>query len=183
MPNIGRGAAGIVILGHEQVNVALVENDNDQINYEIYSTKAGKEIIHCQGLAIFIRRSATAKLDIAQLKGQMKPGKLEASGLYQRFSKMGFHYGPAYQGIISVSKGEKQLLAQLCIPAVTGIRENDYILHPSLMESILQACVCFSDLDQLSSQSFVPFSLDSLRITFSLHREKGDGCLGTLFKT
>ena len=59
-------AQPIVVTENKQVTIALFANDNEQIDYEIYSTEAEQEIIHCQGQAVFSNKSLPAKLDIEQ---------------------------------------------------------------------------------------------------------------------
>jgi hypothetical protein len=80
---------------------------------------------------------------------------------------MGLYYGPAHQGIKVIRQGEKQVLAQLQLPEDVEMNygDNVFVLHPSLMDSALQAAVGFTeDLNQLSDQPSLPFALESLRI-------------------
>jgi acyl transferase domain-containing protein len=173
----------VVVANHKLVSIALFENDKDKrIDYEIYSLDKDAEgslhdILHCQGQAEFIRKSVPGKQDIEKLKGQMKQGRLEASNLYAMFTKAGFNYGPAHQGIISILLGENQLLAQLRLPSViemgnTNGHTSGYLLHPSLMDSALQATVgLIADLNHLPSKPSVPFVLETLRIVSACTKE------------
>jgi acyl transferase domain-containing protein len=78
---------------------------------------------------------------------------------------MGLEYGPAHQGITAVDLGEKQLLAQLRVPAVVETDQQAYVLHPSLMDSALQASIgLIVDLDHVPTRPPVPFAMESLRI-------------------
>ncbi|NQZ10284.1 MAG: SDR family NAD(P)-dependent oxidoreductase, partial [Algicola sp.] len=84
---------------------------------------------------------------------------------YQAFTTMGVNIGPAHQGIVAIDKGENQLLAQLSLPSAVKNSQNDYQLHPSLMDSALQATIgLIAQLDQLPSDPQLPFALDNLRI-------------------
>ena len=53
---------------HKQISIALLANDDDEIDYEIYSQEADEEIVHCQGRAVLSREPASARLDLEQLK-------------------------------------------------------------------------------------------------------------------
>ncbi|MBL6449564.1 SDR family NAD(P)-dependent oxidoreductase [Fulvivirga sp. 29W222] len=154
----------------KQINAALYLDDSDPeegelIHYEISSDHDGEEATHFQGQAIFSSRSEAEKLDIAQLRAQMKAGKLERSNIYAAFTQMELYYGPAHQGIEAIYRGEGQVLADLVLPAVVENEHEDYVLHPSLMDSALQASIgLFQGLDQVPSQPMLPFALESLSI-------------------
>jgi acyl transferase domain-containing protein len=155
----------IVVKEKKQIYVSLFVKDNDQAGYEIYSTEAGQEVIHCEGEAAFGCPSSGMMLDVEQLKAKMKRERLEASGVYAIFSKMGLHYGPAHQGITDIYVGERQLLARLRLPAVVAPSRLEYGLHPSLMDSALQASIgLVIHADHIPDKPPVPFALDSLRV-------------------
>src|SRR5882672_6305741 len=148
----------------KQVSIGLSANDNDEIEYEIYSQDADQEIVHCQGRAVFCREPAPARLDIEQLKGQMGQGKLEPDGVYTTFARMGLVYGPSFQGITAIHRGGGQLLAQLRLPKTVADNLGDYVLHPSLMDSALQAAIGLIEGGPESNQPRLPFALETLRI-------------------
>ncbi|MBZ5509496.1 MAG: polyketide synthase dehydratase domain-containing protein [Acidobacteriia bacterium] len=162
----------MVVTEPKQVSIALSADDNDQVSYEIYSTENEQERIHCQGKAAFSRQPAPAKLDIEQLKGQMEQIKLEASGVYAMLATIGLNYGPAHQGIVAIYLGEKQVLAQLHMPAILEASRHEYVLHPSLVDSALQASIgLIVDVNHVPSKPIVPFALDSLRIISACTKE------------
>ncbi|HXH41922.1 MAG TPA: SDR family NAD(P)-dependent oxidoreductase [Thermoanaerobaculia bacterium] len=155
----------MVVERHEEVSIALFATDDDRIDYEIYSTRAGQLTMHCQGQASFSQRFAPPVLDIEQLRRQMLHGRLEARDIYPLFASMGLHYGPAHQGIVAIHLGATQLLAELRLPAVIETSGKDYVLHPSLMDSALQASIgLLVDRNQVPGKPAVPFALESLRI-------------------
>ncbi|MEE8059503.1 MAG: beta-ketoacyl synthase N-terminal-like domain-containing protein, partial [Pseudomonadales bacterium] len=160
-------AQPIVVTENKQVTIALyanalLENGREQIDYEITSTEAEQETVHCQGKALFSNKPLPAKLDIAQLQGQMQQGKLEPSDLYSALTKMGIHYGDSHQGIRAIHQGEQQLLTQLSLPAAVETKQNDYLLHPGLMDAALQASMVLSE--EAILQPTLPFSLEILEI-------------------
>src|SRR6266850_2019094 len=149
----------------KQVSIALLANEHQQIDYEIYSQDADQEIVHCQGRVVLSREPAPVRLDIEQLKGQMGQGQLEPSSLYAAFARMGLIYGPSFQGITTIHRGSNQVLAELRLPKTVEDTPGDYVLHPSLMDSALQAAVGLIDgLSELSNEPRLPFALESLRI-------------------
>jgi acyl transferase domain-containing protein len=155
----------LVILEHKQVSIAVFALDDEQLGYEVYSLEDKQKIVHCQGIAVFGGQSRPTSVDIEQLKGQMEQGELEAATVYAMFAAMGLYYGPAHQGITSISLGEKQLLAQLRLPVGIEAGHDAYVLHPSLIDSALQASIgLIFDLNHIPSEPSVPFVLKSLRL-------------------
>jgi len=154
-----------VVVEHRRISIALSANDDGRVDYEIYSTEAEVETVHCQGHAIFRRQAAPARLDLAQLRSAMGGGRLAAPDLYALCVRMGLHYGLAHQGITAIHLGDKQLLADLRLPAVVEASENEYVLHPSMIDSALQASIgLIIDRNHVPTSPPVPFVVESVRI-------------------
>src|SRR5262249_60918576 len=150
---------------HKQISIALLTRDNDEIDYEIYSQGTDEEIVHCQGRAVLSRQMGTARLDLEHLNGQMGRHQVEPSGIYAACARMGLIYGPSFQGIAAISQRSDQLLAQLRLPRTVEDTSEDYVLHPSLVDSALQAGVALINGEPgRFEQLRLPFALDSLRI-------------------
>src|SRR5260370_22054156 len=102
----------------------------------------------------------------------MEQGRLEASAVYAVLARMGLIYGPAHQGISALYLGKKQVLGQLRLPAIIETTHPEYVLHPSLMDSALQASVgLLIDVNHAPGKPYVPFALESLRILSACTRE------------
>jgi polyketide synthase PksN len=158
-------AQPIVVTEDKRVDIGLFVKSNDEVTFEIYSKDGEQEIVHCQGIASYSYHSVPQRMDIRQLKDQMGKGRIQSAGLYSVFTSLGLVYGPAYQGITELYQGEKQVLAELVLPPVVRADQNEYTLHPSLMDSSLQAALGLID-DSTSPllQPLVPFALDTIRI-------------------
>jgi polyketide synthase PksN len=165
-------AQPIVVAEKKQVNIALAPKGHEEIDYEIYSQETGHEVVHCQGRAVLSSQSAPAPIDLERLKGQMRRGQLEPSDAYAACARMGLVYGPSFQGITAIHRGSDQLLARLRLPKVVEDTSGDYVLHPSLMDGALQACVGLIDgLTEGSDQPGMPFAMESLRVVSPCSRE------------
>jgi hypothetical protein len=87
------------------------------------------------------------------------------------FSSYGMDYGPEYQELSRYNLGTRQVLAKLSLPySARGTREQ-FILHPSLTDSALQASigllldgVTHISGDDVLNKPLLPFSLDTLEI-------------------
>ena len=158
----------VVVPDNKEVNIALWPDDNNGIDFEIYSqgqsTEGGlHETIHCRGKANHIVNPAPAKLDIEQLKAEMQRGTLNSAGIYAAYMKMGLNYGPTHQVISTILQGEDQLLAQLRSSDLE--EQTPYLLHPGLTDGALQSTVgLIDDINQVPDKPSVPFALESIRI-------------------
>ncbi|MBV9493621.1 MAG: SDR family NAD(P)-dependent oxidoreductase, partial [Acidobacteria bacterium] len=155
-----------IVVDHAQdVAIALFPAEGDFVDYEVSTTHNGQPAIHCQGRASFQRSDAPARIDLAQIESRIGAHRLEAADVYSRFTAMGLHYGPAHQGITAIRLGDRELLADLELPPVVEASRQAYVLHPSLMDSALQASIgLVADANRIPDHPAVPFALASLRV-------------------
>ncbi|MEO8036259.1 MAG: SDR family NAD(P)-dependent oxidoreductase, partial [Acidobacteriota bacterium] len=134
----------VIVTGRMQISIALSESDYDEIAFEIYSEENQQESVRCQGRAVWSGRPARGRVDVDQLRKQMQQGRLDESSVYAAFGQMGLHYGPAHQSIAALYLGENQLFAELRLPPCVKTTQDEYILHPSVMDGALQASIRLS---------------------------------------
>lgn len=153
-----------VVNESKQLSITLFE-DGNKIGYEIYDLEKENKI-YCRGKALLSNNSSTSiKLDIEQLKVQMPFGKLDTTKFYDVFSKMGMSYGKSFQGIKTIYQGDYQLLVQLSLSGIVTDNQRDYILHPCLMDCLLQAAMYLTiDQDNLPDKPLYPLFLKYLTI-------------------
>ncbi|HEV3040322.1 MAG TPA: SDR family NAD(P)-dependent oxidoreductase, partial [Candidatus Angelobacter sp.] len=156
-------AQPVIVTQNKQISIALLANKADQIDYEIYSQEADEEVIHCQGSAIWSNLTTPPRLDLEQLKRQTDQGYLEPGSVYATCARIGLAYGPTLQGIKVMYRGNNQLLAQLELPKTVENTSSEYLLHPSLIDSVLQAAIGLID----GGSERLPFAVESLRIVSS----------------
>src|SRR5579864_950131 len=149
----------------KQISIALLANDREQIDFEIYSQDAEQEVVHCQGRAVWSHEPAPARLGVDRLKAQMRQGHMDPSAVYAAVVQSGLVYGPSFQAITAIHLGNGEVLAQLRLPANVADKSAEYVLHPSLMDGAMQACVVL--MEGASGGPREPrtsFGLDSLRM-------------------
>ena len=138
-------ARPIVANGHEQsAHIGLHPEENGQIRYKIYTELTDgdeRAIVHNQGVATFNVCDKLSPLDLPGLQASMNHGHLNPKHCYDAFKRMGIDYGSGHQGLESVYASRNQVLAKLSLPLSIRETQNDYILHPSLMDSALQATI------------------------------------------
>jgi hypothetical protein len=95
----------------------------------------------------------------------MQRASVDAGSQYESLSGAGMRYGPAYRGITSIHAGSNQLLAQISLPGTVlddrSVANEDFVLHPIMMDSALQAAF---GLISPENQPSLPVGLEVLRI-------------------
>jgi acyl transferase domain-containing protein/acyl carrier protein len=157
-----------------QVHIALYP-EADRIAYEIYSRSdaAGADpVVHSQGIAEFNVGKAIPVLDLTALRAECGQTTLTALQLYEAFKTVGLDYGPAHRGLEQLYIGADQALAKLTLPESVTHTQDQFVLHPSLMDAALQATVGFGiSVGQAASSGAnspiklsLPFALSELEI-------------------
>jgi len=162
-----------IVVGKEaaQVHIGLFPEDNKQIAYEIYSESAesGEDpVVHSQGSAVVSLdgengRAQVPTLDLAALQAECSENKFSPTQCYEAFRAMGIDYGPGHQGIEEVHVGRGQVLAKLSLPTSVIDTQEQYVLHPSLMDSALQASIGLM-MGMGDGKGALPFALQELEI-------------------
>lgn len=135
-----------------QVDIELIRDEDAQLRFEISSREldplsgqaTGEPLLHSQGLVGLALSPQPPQVDLAALKARMNGGQLSARQCYDAYRVMTFEHGPAYQGLQSVALGHGEVLAQLQVPDCQRDSLADYVLHPALMDSALQAAIALS---------------------------------------
>ena len=159
-------AQPIVVDDLQEVNIELDLDDNGEIEFEVFTAIDSEEdTVHYQGKAVFTSGISGETLDLGKLRGKMGRGVVGDAQAYDILTRMGLIYGPAHQGIKNIYLGEREVLAELRLPAVIQESQGDYVLNPSLMDSALQASIgLFEDLVNIPKNPSIPFALDAIRI-------------------
>lgn len=149
-----------------QVNIGIIPEENGEITYEIYSEyeKDNNEpVIHSQGSALLSRTGEAPTMDIKALQARCSQNILSADHCYKAFTAMGIDYGPGHQGIKKVYVGKDQVLAELILPAAVYGTDDEFVLHPSIMDSALQASIALLN-EPDKGKPALPFALEEVDI-------------------
>ncbi|MEJ2417345.1 MAG: SDR family NAD(P)-dependent oxidoreductase [Exilibacterium sp.] len=179
----------------KNVKVRLTQVSSQEATYEIYSdcgpgisettvseitasetipseTIPSEKIVYAEGRISKNAIVTPEVVDIDKLKIKCNKGVLPASDCYSLFKTAGLDYGESQQGIQSVYIGEDKVLAKLNLPSVVKDTLAQYTLHPSIMDSALQAS--FALLTELANltdtptlQLALPYSLDKVEVLSS----------------
>ncbi|MEH2062926.1 MAG: SDR family NAD(P)-dependent oxidoreductase [Nostoc sp.] len=156
-----------------RVHTVLQMDDSTTVSFEIYTNADTEEndgeantVLHCQGCVELCFLDKRPALDLANLQSQCQQKNLSAAQCYQVFESVGIKYGPGHQGIDTVYVGNQQVLAKLRLPASVSNTADQFVLHPSLMDSALQSSLGLAMGGNVSSEPkpSLPYSLETLEI-------------------
>jgi acyl transferase domain-containing protein/D-arabinose 1-dehydrogenase-like Zn-dependent alcohol dehydrogenase/acyl carrier protein/SAM-dependent methyltransferase len=163
----------------QTVYIRLNPNRDQTVGYEIYSnseSSPGMPVLHGQGSVIVRALDSIPRLDLGGLQQATKVYRLDSSELYKQFRNGGIDYGSAHQGVREMFIGASQALARIALPSSVAVTAGDYFLHPSIVDSALQAAIATQMIGSRSSTQALeenwpwqespifPFSLDSVEI-------------------
>ncbi len=149
------------------LNISLFENDDDRIEYEIYSTVNDEngnlsEVNHCQGEAVFSTDIEHVCIDLDEIKNQMHKGKIK---FYDEIPFSNVYIGEVFQCIKEVYKKDNELLVKLGLPVDAENMPGNFFLHPSFTECLFHACAKLTiDLNVSFNQQLLPVSIDTLSV-------------------
>ncbi|SFR08023.1 MULTISPECIES: SDR family NAD(P)-dependent oxidoreductase [unclassified Paenibacillus] len=161
----------VVADGPVRVLISLYPQDNGEIAFEICSGMEGADaegIIHSQGMAVLERAGELQYLDLNVLRADCTRTPLSSSQCYEAFKAMGIDYGPAHRGIEAIFRGKDYVLAKLSLPSSVLHTQTEFVLHPALMDSTLQATIGLvmgSEENLPVGKPALPFALEELKIS------------------
>jgi acyl transferase domain-containing protein/acyl carrier protein/SAM-dependent methyltransferase len=156
------------------VQIALEPTPSGELAFSVLGV--GSETPHCQGRVVMGPASSAPVVDIATIRISCDRRVLTSKDYYDVFNLMGLSYGESYLCIERAFVGEDQILAQLRLPPSVEAMEpgnldaSGFLLHPSLLDSALQASIGFEigverDPQARGEQrSLMLFALDSIEI-------------------
>ncbi|WP_186151634.1 polyketide synthase dehydratase domain-containing protein, partial [Burkholderia gladioli] len=153
--------------GPLQVRIGLEASGAGAVRYEVYREVEGVRTVHGQGYASTVDEAEVpGPLDLGELLSRVEAWR-SGEACYAGFDASGIHYGPAHRGLVELGTGRdaqglRFALGRLRVPdAAAGAGSEAYVLHPSLLDSALQAG---AGLDEAEAGLSLPFALDRIRI-------------------
>jgi acyl transferase domain-containing protein len=155
------------------VRVRVEVRSEEEAQYGIYTVdEEGEEVLHSQGVG-WVREEEreSARVDVEGLRKSCEE-VLGREPMYEAFVQMGLEYGAGHRGIVEARRGigeggREQVLAQLRLPEEVAGTQEQYVLHPSVLDSALQAGMGLKwgrgSVGE-RGKPLVPFALESLRV-------------------
>jgi myxalamid-type polyketide synthase MxaD len=153
--------------GARIVQVSIVPAGDGGSRFEVHSRPAeaadGPWTRHVSA-RIEVPGTAAAVPAVAEDVGAVKHrcGTEESSAdFYREFEARGNHWGPRFQGIARLWRGEREALAELRVPAALEPELDRYRIHPAVLDACLQVLGATVPVEATgSARSFVPVHVD-----------------------
>lgn len=107
--------------------------------FTVATADSGERAVHAQGVVRAGQRlSLGAPLDPEAAVARCAR-RLDGPACYAALARLGYHYGPAFQGIEEVWIGRDEALARIRPPASLGSDPAGHHVHPAVLDSCFQA--------------------------------------------
>lgn len=146
----------------------------DAVSFEVFSEReGGGKQLYCQGKLHYATAQEDAAedeyVDIEAIRGRCEK-VADAERAYPQFKKLGLDLGPTFQALREVYRNPQvgfEVLGALKIPELDALRFDEFVLHPSLVDSSFQAAMG-ARLADAGGEMFVPYSLGEVEIVHPL---------------
>lgn len=150
---------------NKQLNIVLEKESNNELYFEITSEQQGTEIIHAQGQAVYQEVQQTVQFDLTKLQNELQANTKVAQEIYTAFGIMGLYYGTSNQVIQKVYMSQNVLLAETMLPQAIENSLAEFVYHPSILDSVVQAAICLiTDLKLSENYMYIPVAVDMLTL-------------------
>ena len=118
---------------------------------------------HAYGIVRPADREPPADVDIAVIQQRCRD-KMEREELYRLLTAAGLEYGPSFQGVATLWRGEREALAEIGVPDALCRELEDYRWHPAVLDACLQPALATLPISDLRmGKVFVPVKIERLR--------------------
>jgi NADPH:quinone reductase-like Zn-dependent oxidoreductase/NADP-dependent 3-hydroxy acid dehydrogenase YdfG len=100
--------------------------------------------------------------DIGSLRSRLTKA-VDVQDVYQTLQRRGLEYGPHFQTITSLYRGEGDILAHIVLVPGPAKELLEYRAHPSLLDGCFQALVAVLD-DSINAAGFIPVAVRELTL-------------------
>ena len=142
-----------------QLNTVISETASSEYQYQIFSNRNEKKIIHSSGKLRnnSVNTVSSERLDIEKIRKELSQSKSKKE-IYEHFSDLGFDYGKNFQGVENITYTQNKALVEL-----TFNKQNEFVLEPGMLDSIFQ-CTIGLALEGKTNIVYVPYSIQRLSI-------------------
>lgn len=137
--------------------------------FEIYSIKDKKKVVHAQGRIRTKSQSAIKPgehYDVSEIMGRCDYS-IDHTTCYENVFRdyIGFDYGPGFQVTDQAYGNEKEGFEHLILPEFLEDSASEYVLHPSILDAALRAITWVGGRDAYQHKVLhIPFALGKIEI-------------------
>ena len=165
------------------IQVELFPKNDTDYRYKICSLDPdNKEVLqlHSQGILSTKTLPIQVNIDPADIENKIKH-PIDGKDLYTCLDRMGYNYGPRFQGVTQCCKNQQEIIARVCLAEFSEQEKRDFVLHPAALDSSLHASAMLglSETNQelrlsaiaTQQETTIPFSLNEVQIYAPLPHE------------
>ncbi|MEU6190894.1 type I polyketide synthase [Nocardia sp. NPDC047038] len=134
-------------------------------------TEASEWISHANGVLVAAAESVPAWVEsgwhAAPEDGRWPPSGAEpvpVDGLYDRLARLGFGYGPLFQGVTSARRDGDDLLAEVSLATEPDAQGPAFGIHPALLDAAFHTAITELADDMPAGRLPLPFSFGGVRL-------------------
>ncbi|MFG2134073.1 SDR family NAD(P)-dependent oxidoreductase [Streptomyces sp. NPDC048751] len=114
---------------------------------------------------------ATGRLSVADVPAPEIDGRLpegatlvEPADRYPALARLGYGYGPVFQGLRRLWRHGEELFAEVALPEPAAGEATSFGLHPALLDAALQAAIPADSTADPASPTLLPFAFTGVRL-------------------
>ncbi|WP_432897931.1 L-histidine N(alpha)-methyltransferase [Micromonospora matsumotoense] len=136
----------------------------DGVAYELRRLDGTRDGELCStGTLRFDDVETAASLDLTAVRARL-PRTASADDCYAVFTALGGGYGPSLRGLRGIRSSPGEALAEVGVPDAADLPFEDFTLHPSLLDAMLQAALWTAADPSAPRPRELPFSIDRAEI-------------------
>ncbi|WP_345943102.1 SDR family NAD(P)-dependent oxidoreductase [Streptomyces sp. SID2119] len=122
--------------------------EGDITRFTVSSTESAGDdpVLHCQGEVSAAEPTAAQALDLPALLRDFRSTAFDPQRFYAEWRERGIAYGPTFQGVVAVHRGDNAVLAELRLLSTASGTTEGHALHPALVDAAMQ-CMRLLDGD------------------------------------
>lgn len=162
--------------GARTVQLVLTPQDSDQTSFQLASfIGEDKWRTHTTGTIRVGPDHQSAMLDeigLETIQGRCQK-EIDVAVFYDKLREIGLDYGPHFQGVNQLWRGDNEALAQVRLPESIIAEAGEYQLHPALLDACFHPGLLLCTLPSLGSTEpasdveaniYIPFGFDRFAV-------------------
>jgi amino acid adenylation domain-containing protein len=157
------------------LQVILTPNAHGEVSFQIYSRPAGDGAapnadwtLHATGIIqqewIEGSKPVVDSIEVDTVQARCME-TIASSDFYEEFGERGNEWGPSFQGIAQLWRGEREALGELRVPEALERDLGRYRIHPAVLDACLQVLGATVGLETAGEpDAFVPIHIDEIRV-------------------
>jgi polyketide synthase PksN len=151
----------------EDVHIEVQPESAEVLRYEIFARdeNSGERTLYSYGRAHLKEKGGVEELDLAALRQECNQQTLSAQVCYELIASVGLDLGESLRGIEAIHAGSAGVLVALRLPDSRLSSAEQFMLHPTLLDSSLQACASLPFLEGNGNRKLaVPYRLGAITV-------------------